>query len=207
MSKRLNILISILFIGLTQTICIAQEPEPILLNTLEDWRYEKIDFPLDFAPTLVYDGFEELRFSPGMFDTTSKTYFTYLFAISFNNISKISKSELKSFLSAYYKGLCNEVAKGKKMEVDTSQIEINLYKHKNIKSKGKNYTAELLFFDTFTDGRKVVLHMEIDLLKDKAKKQLYLFAKVSPQPKQSIIWKEMHQAIEKTKTQKLSHIK
>ncbi len=33
-----------------------------------DWRYERIDFPLPFAPELRYTGVAELRFAPGMFD-------------------------------------------------------------------------------------------------------------------------------------------
>lgn len=33
----------------------------------EGWRTETIPFPLEFAPELSYEGYEELRFSPGMF--------------------------------------------------------------------------------------------------------------------------------------------
>ena len=43
------------------------------------WRSEIIAFPLDFAPTLEYQGRLELLFSPGMFDDKSEEFLSYGF--------------------------------------------------------------------------------------------------------------------------------
>ena len=77
-SFTITCLLSLLCCGLIQ----AQEEAAKILTGPADWRYEHIEFPLDFAPELAYKGFEELRFSPGMFDTSTTDYFTYAFVLS-----------------------------------------------------------------------------------------------------------------------------
>ena len=51
----------------------AQEAAaPILPPAPEGWRHERLAFPLDFAPDIELEGYEELRFAPGMFDPGSR---------------------------------------------------------------------------------------------------------------------------------------
>ena len=40
---------------------LATARDELLPSTPEGWQYERIDFPLAFAPELDYEGFEELR--------------------------------------------------------------------------------------------------------------------------------------------------
>ncbi len=49
----------------------AQEVQPRMMTLPQEWEFEYLEFPLAFAPDLEYNGFEELRFAPGMFDTAS----------------------------------------------------------------------------------------------------------------------------------------
>jgi len=104
---------------------IVSEPQPqpeSMLPTPADWRFERIDFPLSFAPELTYEGFEELRFAPGMFTAESETYFTYIFGMKITNDAALDAAELKSLLETYYRGLCRAVAKDKKFDIDVSKI-------------------------------------------------------------------------------------
>ena len=52
---------------------LGQEPE-LLPPAPAGWRFERIDFPLDFAPDIEHEGFEELWFAPGMFAPESDTF-------------------------------------------------------------------------------------------------------------------------------------
>jgi len=54
-------------------------PLPFYMPVPDGWRAETIPFPLDFAPELNYEGLEELRFAPGMFDADSEDFWTYAF--------------------------------------------------------------------------------------------------------------------------------
>lgn len=170
--------------------CISQESKPELLHKPESWRFERMDFPLDFAPELKYSGFEELRFAPGMFDTLSHTYFTYLFAIIINDKSTFSFQELETFLLSYYKGLCYAVAKSNKLSVDISKIKVKIEAVKAEK-ESQNYNGQILFFDVFNDGREVVLNIELEIINQIDQNKLYIIALVSPQKRQAGIWNEL----------------
>jgi len=185
----------ILFFTLLLIISItsnAQDSNPTLLPEPEDWKFEKIDFPLDFAPDIEYKGFEELRFAPGMFDTLSNNYFTYIFALSIADKATIGKNEMELFLVEYYKGLCSAVAESKKQTVDISKIKARVKKSKRGKNKTLAYSARVNFIDVFTNGKEVVLNMELELYKNSDKDNLYLLALVSPHKMDSKVWTNLH---------------
>ncbi|MCH9034286.1 MAG: hypothetical protein IID42_07255 [Planctomycetes bacterium] len=94
----------------------------LLPKTPPDWRFERIDFPLPFAPELKYDGFEELRFAPGMFNAKSDTYFTYIFAMKLTSKAVLDAPGLKSLLETYFRGLCKAVSEGTDFKIDGSKI-------------------------------------------------------------------------------------
>jgi hypothetical protein len=64
-------------VGLLALVASAQGPATILKEPV-DWRFERLPVPAPFAPDIKLTGFEEARFSPGMFDTSSANYFTYV---------------------------------------------------------------------------------------------------------------------------------
>ncbi len=91
MRKQLYIITTLFLFG--YSLSMAQDNNPFILKTPTDWRYEKIDLPLDFAPSINYNGFEELRFAPGMFDREAEKYFTYVFVISIEEVVILSKQK------------------------------------------------------------------------------------------------------------------
>lgn len=189
------VLISIILIGGFTTI-FGQKEQAILLPIPEDWRYEKIDLPMEFAPEMTYKGFEELRFGPGMFNTEATTHFTYLFAVSFEETTVIRKKALENFLLQYYKGLCKAVAGSKYPSIDYTQIKVQLKKIKRSKGRAAHYLAELVFFDVFTNGQPITLHMDLELTVDHTAQKTYLLALVSPQKKTHSIWAYLYKTKE-----------
>ncbi|MGH1337291.1 MAG: hypothetical protein ACRBFS_14300 [Aureispira sp.] len=192
--KKLVLISIILIVGCTKIF--GQEEQAILLPIPKDWRYEKIDLPMDFAPEMTHKGFEELRFGPGMFDATTASYFTYLFAVSFEETNKIEKKVLEKFLLQYYRGLCKAVAGSKDFSIDYTQIKVRLKKIKRSKGRAAHYLAELVFFDAFTNGQQIVLHMDLELTTDRAAQKTYLLALVSPQDKTQSIWAYLYKTKE-----------
>ena len=111
----------LVFLIVYLTPCMVETKDSILLKQPVDWKYERIDFPFDFAPGLKYEGFEELRFALGMFDKKSPTYFTYIFIVILKN-TKIADIDLQDYLYKYYRGLCSAVAKNRKLTVDRTKV-------------------------------------------------------------------------------------
>src|SRR4029077_5423153 len=82
----------------------SQEAKPQLLKEPANWSFERFALPPEFAPTIPYKGVEELRFSPGMFNKDTATYFTYAFVAQLDNVTSISQNDIRDYLLKYFKG-------------------------------------------------------------------------------------------------------
>lgn len=185
-------LICLFFLCIIPFNATGQQEQAEILKTPMDWRLEKITLPLDFAPQMKLEGVEELRFAPGMFDSNSENHFTYLFAIAISNKRTFKKKDIQLFLEQYYRGLSKVVAQGVEKELDFSKINVSIQRDPAIKSNGKNYNIKVLYLDTFNHGEEVLLNVDMNVICNKKKKETYLFAKVSPQPKNHAVWNTMH---------------
>jgi hypothetical protein len=167
------------------------EPQPqaeMMLPTPADWRFERIDFPLSFAPELKYQGFEELRFAPGMFNAESETYFTYIFAMKITDDAALDAAELKSLLETYFRGLCRTVAKEKKFDVDVSKISAQVQADQSKAQTARHFRAAVESFDPFVTGKPLTLNLEMIVI-DAGRTDHRIFAAISPKPIDSPIWK------------------
>jgi len=170
---------------------IAAEPQPqseLMPPTPADWRFERINFPLSFAPELKYEGFEELRFAPGMFTAASDTYFTYIFAMKITNDAALDAAALQSLLETYFRGLCRTVAKEKKFDIDASKISAQVRADQPDLQPARYFRATVQSFDPFVTGKPLTLNLEMIVI-DASRTDHRIFAAVSPKPTDSPIWK------------------
>lgn len=169
---------------------IAAEPQPVpelLPQAPAGWRFERIDFPLSFAPVLPYKGFEELRFAPGMFKPDSDTYFTYIFAMKITDDVALDAAALQSLLETYFRGLCRTVAKDKKFDIDVSKISAQVRADQPDAQTGRNFRATVVSFDPFVTGKPLTLNLEMMVI-DVGQTDHRIFAAVSPKPTDSPVW-------------------
>ena len=144
--------------------------------------------PPGFAPDIQLTGFEEARFSPGMFDTSSPNYFTYVLALSLNGAPNLDSPALKDFLEKYYRGLSVGLARQKGLSPDPSQMIAE------VAPAGKRRsTAKVTFFDSFTDGRKITLNIEARVVARPDVRKTGLVLLISPQPKNHAVWQTLRQ--------------
>jgi hypothetical protein len=170
---------------------IAQQKTPTLLKSPADWGFERIDMPFGFALGIKYSGFEEIRFAPGMFDTTSTNYFTYAFVVSFDGTPSFDANKIKDFLDKYYKGLCISVGQPKSLTPDTSQVKADV--QASIDNYGKDFIATVNFFDTFSNGRKITLYMEIEITAKLSSNKTYMTVLICPGKDNKVIWDKLHE--------------
>jgi hypothetical protein len=81
----------------------AQTPKSWEVPT--GWRHERIEFPLDFAPSLAHTGVEELRFAPGFFDPNAPGYWTYAFVWRLDGSPPFDPTTVAGELTTYFRGL------------------------------------------------------------------------------------------------------
>lgn len=123
------------------------------------WRGEHLEFPLSFAPELPYRGSEDLAFAPGMFEPESDSYFSYAMALRLEDPAggapDLDAPELAAFLETYYRGLCQAVAEGRKLELDADAVRAR------VRRDGDALRATVEMFDPFTSGAPLLLELEL----------------------------------------------
>ena len=124
--------------------------------------------PPGFARDVKLRGKEEIRFAPGMFDHTKPDYFTCIIAITLDDERELAAADLQDFLEKYYGGL-------------------------SLADQAERFTAEIGFFDPFTDGRHITLHVEASQHRVPATKANGVILLVSPSAKDSEIWTNLRQ--------------
>jgi hypothetical protein len=176
------------------SLIFAQQKTPTILKSPADWGFERMDLPLGFAPGIKFTGFEEIRFAPGMFDTTSANYFTYAFVVAIDGQKYFQKADIKDLLDKYYKGLCISIAQPKKLTPDTSKVnsEITEVPGPN-ETATTSFTATLPYFDTFSNGRKINLYLEIDYTVKADVNKTYLTVLVSASKDNTEVWNKLHE--------------
>lgn len=185
------------------TLQAKPETTPVLLPpALPEWRFERIDFPLPFAPALEYKGFEELAFSPGMFTPKSDTFFTYVFAMKIESDVTVDAAFLKNLLTEYFRGLCRTVSKQSQFEIDPSKITGTVTADDDDGRRGRRFRATLNSFDPFVTGEPLTLHLELVALK-LATHDNRIYASVSPKPSDHAVWNVLR-GIEKRFRQRTS---
>ena len=166
----------------------GQEDPSLLPKTQQGWQYERLAFPLSFAPDLKYQGFEELRFAPGMFNPQSDTYFTYIFAVRLDGAHKIDSDFVRTFLYKYYRGLCEAVGADRDPPLNLEKISVSVKKGEDQRTGAEVFLSEVVMFDAFVTGEPLTLNIEIVAADDPSAKAECLFALASPKPKSDKVW-------------------
>ena len=171
-------------LALFTTLALTAQQSPTLLpEAPEGWRFERLDFPLGFAPQIDYEGFEELWFAPGMFDAASDSYFSYVLAIRLEEDVRVDRAWVLSFLERYYRGLSAAVSEGSGFEIDEQAFLFE------VERTEMGFSAEVGMVDPFVTGEALAL--QFDLSVQPGPRRTDLFGVVSPAPRDASPWDEM----------------
>ena len=166
---------------------------PFELPLLEGWRSETIPFPLDFAPELEYEGFEELRFAPGMFDEESDDFWTYAFVWWVALDTKISSELITADLESYFRGLANAVAKSREFDPGDTAYEVTLQETPSPYGTETFFDAFVDTFDPFVTRDALSLHGRVEVVrchKEEHTAVLFLF---SPKSRSDSVWESLRE--------------
>jgi len=188
------------FLYLLVVICVSFGPSafgqgknatPTILKGPADWRFERLPIPPGFAPDVKWNGFEEARFAPGMFDPSSANYFSYALVVSVEGTNPVEKADVQDFLDKYIKGLSVGVGRRKGLTPDASQLGATVTALKSESGSPAKFEAIVPFFDTFNDGRKIILNLRITVIPRADEKRTFVVLLISPKPTDAEIWKTL----------------
>jgi len=176
--------LTILLFSLIQGYSFAQEHETVL-DAPGNWQKEIIPFPIDFAPEIDLEGFEDLRFAPGWSDSTSEEFWTYMFVWCVEESGPLTEEGLTKYFNSYYDGL-NRIEERNKMDTTgRHQFEksISIFIASNHGFQGK-----IRLYDGFFTKKYFTLNINVHLLEcDKQKKQI-IRCELSPLPFDHKVW-------------------
>jgi len=188
--------VSLLMSGM---LLLADEPDSLKLDAPEGWTGETIALPPGFAPDMKLKGSEHIRFAPGMMKPAADSFFSYAFVFDIQPKPELTEAVLKEEFLKYFRGLCKAVLNGKLPDVDPSEftLELKQFKSDAVPSKDEKgadaptlYTGTLNWVEPFATKQPQKLNLEIRSWTRNHRN--YIFVCVSPQARDSAIWKQLH---------------
>lgn len=174
----------LLFI-LSQSISYGQKPETVL-TAPADWRTEIITFPMGFAPSIDFKGFEDIRFAPGWAKPDREDFWTYTFLWYIEKTEPMTEAKLTSLLTTYYNGLMEVVSQ---QETDTSYADkmdktLSLF----LKTE-EGFIGKVNTFDAFFTKDFITLNIKVRESFCTATNKQMVFFDISPKPFEDPLWK------------------
>ena len=172
----------------------AEEPTPYKLAAPAGWGGETIELPPGFAPDMKLKGSEHIRFAPGMMKPASDSFFCYAFVFELESKPALTDAVVKDEFLKYFRGLCKVVLNGQRPDVDPSKFKLELERQKSdTDNKAADtpivYSGTLDWVEPFATKKPQKLNLEIRTWSDKDRN--FIFACVSPQAKDAVIWKQL----------------
>lgn len=168
---------------------VAQEPNPLAyFESIPDkWRSEAISFPLEFAPSLEYQGNLELLFSPGMFDEKSEEFLSYGFVWAISGTDIPTTEQLARDLKTYYYGLQSNVSENTLTAKTRSQVWLSEQNSEKLIS----YDGKVEWTEPFVTQLPQTLNLNVTFYINEELNQWFGFFRVSPQNASHPLWKAL----------------
>lgn len=166
---------------------------PYHLPVPKDWTIERFPVPPSFAPTIQYNGVEDIRFTPGWSKIESNEYWSYAFLWFLDDVKSFDSKTLENNLTAYYTGLFN--VNTDKSKIDTTQlttVKVSINSEKTENGDNKTFKGAIRMNDYMTKkpiNLNLIVHIKICAEQNKT----YAFFELSPRPYTDIVWNSLNQ--------------
>ncbi len=131
-----------------------------LLPTPEGWRQESFTFPLQFAPSIPYEGTEHVRFAPSWTRFADETGFSYVFLWDLRS-KPVTPEDVEDYLEVYFNGLMHNVGLQRKIGDKEKKSAVAVHPMALLEGWGQGYGVEVRTWNAFSKGEPLLLHGEI----------------------------------------------
>ncbi len=174
--------ILVLILITSSVLAFGQEHESVL-SAPDNWKSEQFTFPIGFAPSIDFVGFEDLRFSPGWSDTGNPEFWTYTFVWYVEKKdSSFTESSLAKNLEIYFDGL---------MKIDSRNTEGSTQLQKTLSvfiKTNEGFKGKIRVYDAFFTKKEMTLHVKVkEAFCAESNKQMILF-ELSPKGFDDPVW-------------------
>ena len=144
---------------LIASLAVAAHPIP----APDDWRRQSRAFPLEFAPTIGFEGHEHVRFAPGFarFDTEEAFSYVILWDVKALEGPALTLTGLRFAIASYFDGLMSGVANARQAAHTGTPSHIVLHPLRAVPGWEEAHAGDLYTWNAFTDGEPVLLQVEM----------------------------------------------
>lgn len=178
----------LIFLGFASSFN-GQTIDEIPLEAPAGWRTERIVLPPSFAPTMTFQGQEQIRFAPGMFRADAEDFFSYALVFQLKNEKLPDDKQLQQELLIYFQGLATAVSKG---TIETDKFTLAL--KPVVQPVKENQRQQTIGTLTWTEpfATKAAQSLRIESHAWTHNNHHWIFLCVSPRAPDHKIWKSLH---------------
>ena len=186
--------ISLMFLILSSALVYGQESkEPAILSE-NDWKKEIIKFPVEWAPNVKLEGFEELRFSPFWSNPESDQFWSLVMAWEVGSPVELTEEEVEYNFESYFDGLMKP-----NHWATTFPRPTVIFISNPEKDDIHSYVGKMKLFDGFHTGKVISQNIKVVQHFDAALNETTLIFRISPKNFDHKIWDELNNISKKTK--------
>ncbi len=169
--------------------CALAFPVAAQVAAPESWRKESFTFPLQFAPSIPYEGTEHVRFAPSWTHFAAEDGFTYVLLWDIKR-RDLQPQELERALDVYFDGLMEAVTRARKIADPGTVTSVSLHPMESPASWSVASSGRLWTWNGFSKAEPLVLYTEITDRPCGADRTQIFFA-FSKAPRDKPAWDEL----------------
>ena len=126
----------------------------------DSWRKESFAFPLQFAPSIPYEGMEYVRFAPHWSDFAADRGFTYVILWDIKRRA-LEPAEVERALNVYFDGLMEVITKARKIADPGTVSSVALHPMSAPEKWSEALGGRLDTWNGFSRAEPLVLNVEV----------------------------------------------
>lgn len=170
----------------TTTISAQSLKDASIVKADTTWGKEIIKFPVEWAPAMTLEGFEELRFSPGWSDKDSNQFWTYVLAWNVTATTSLTAAEIEHNLEAYFDGLM----KPNHWARNFPEPLVHIAKTNNT-ANGVQYQGKMKYFDGFHTGKMITTNIMAEQIFCTTTQKTIVVFRISPKEFDHEVWNDL----------------
>ena len=158
----------------------------------EGWGPEMILFPIDFAATLPYKGFEELRFAPGWGNANSNEKWAYTILWWLDDVYDFNEKVLQGNIETYFSGLTKRRAIADNLDMTKYQsATAKVQKVKTETGDSQTFNATASIFDAQVTHMPGNLYFKVHIKNCPDKNRTIVLFEVAGNPYTDKVWMQL----------------
>ena len=150
------------------------------------WRAETFRFPLAFAPSVPFDGTQDVRFAPGFARFGTSEGFTHAILWDIRP-EPMEGAQLERALAVYFDGLMDNAARGRKLTELPVPAAVSLHPMSAPAGWSDAYAGTVHTWNAFSHGEEMKLDVEASTRRC-APGHLQVFIAMSMAPRRDKVW-------------------